>query len=87
MPSISMFYGITIYMYNNGSEHNPPHFHAKYDGKFSTFNLDGTFKEGEMPAKQQRMVRVWADIHSEELKALWDMCLNKEALYRIEPLR
>ena len=31
MPTISMFYGITIRMYNNG-EHNPPHFHADYQG-------------------------------------------------------
>jgi len=26
-----MFYGIIIRMYNNG-EHNPPHFHAPYQG-------------------------------------------------------
>ena len=31
MPAISMFYGIIIKMYNNG-EHNPPHFHASYQG-------------------------------------------------------
>ncbi len=29
MPTISMFYGIKIMMYFN--EHNPPHFHAKYN--------------------------------------------------------
>ena len=31
MPTISMFYGIMIRMYNN-NEHNPPHFHAQYQG-------------------------------------------------------
>lgn len=87
MPSISMFYGIIIYMYNNGSEHNPPHFHAKYDGKYAVFNLDGTLKEGDIPAKQQRMIRVWAEIHHEELNALWELCLSKEPLYRIDPLK
>ena len=30
MPEISSFYGIAIYMYM--SEHNPPHFHVKYQG-------------------------------------------------------
>ena len=30
MPSISEFYGLSIYMYNNGREHNPPHFHVFY---------------------------------------------------------
>ena len=30
MPEVSSFYGLSIYMYNNGREHNPPHFHAIY---------------------------------------------------------
>ena len=38
MPAISMFYGIIIKMYNNG-EHNPPHFHASYQGYYATFKI------------------------------------------------
>ena len=30
MPEISSFYGIVIYIYM--IEHNPPHFHVKYQG-------------------------------------------------------
>lgn len=31
MPTISMFYGIIIYMYNEkGGKHNMPHIHAEY---------------------------------------------------------
>jgi hypothetical protein len=30
MPSISEFYGLSVYMYNNVREHNPPHFHVFY---------------------------------------------------------
>lgn len=51
MPTISMFLGIIIRMYNNG-EHNPPHFHATYQGHNATFTLDGELKEGEMPKAQ-----------------------------------
>ena len=29
MPTISMFYGIIVRMYNT-DEHNPPHFYAKH---------------------------------------------------------
>ncbi|SHI69901.1 protein of unknown function [Cruoricaptor ignavus] len=29
MPEISRFYGIVIYMYLQ--DHNPPHFHARYE--------------------------------------------------------
>jgi hypothetical protein len=38
MPSISEFYGIIIYMYWN--EHNPPHFHAKYQDKEAVVNIN-----------------------------------------------
>ena len=48
MPTISMFYGIIIRMYNNG-EHNPPHFHAQYQGRVAVFDMDGNITEGEMP--------------------------------------
>ena len=51
MPTISMFYGIIIRMYNNG-EHNPPHFHATYRGQNAVFDLDGELIEGNMPTKQ-----------------------------------
>ena len=30
MPEISRFFGIVIYMYVD--DHNPPHFHAEYNG-------------------------------------------------------
>jgi hypothetical protein len=32
MATISMFFGILIRMYLGGKEHNPPHFHAFYQG-------------------------------------------------------
>ncbi len=50
MPTISMFYGIIIRMYNNG-EHNPPHFHATYQNYNAVFNMNGELINGEMPTK------------------------------------
>lgn len=35
-----MFYGIIVRMYNNG-EHNPPHFHATYQGYNAVFKNFG----------------------------------------------
>ena len=52
MPCISMFYGLMIYMYNSGKEHNPPHFHVKYNGEFSIFDLEGNLIEGNLPPIQ-----------------------------------
>ena len=55
MPSISMFYGIIIRMYNTG-EHNPPGFpygnavfHAYYGESEGIFDLAGEMTEGGIP--------------------------------------
>lgn len=86
MPTISMFYGIVIRMYNN-NEHNPPHFHAFYQGKNAVFDMDGNLLEGEMPRAQTKLIAAWAVIHKSELLANWDLAMNEEPLYKIEPLR
>ncbi len=85
MPTISMFYGIVIRMYNNG-EHNPPHFHAFYQDYKATFNLDGELTKGEMPLKQRKLIAAWAELHKEELLANWGFAINDEPLYKINPL-
>ena len=86
MPAISMFYGIIIKMYNNG-EHNPPHFHASYQVYYATFNLDGELIEGDMPKRQIKFIAAWTEIHKDELIANWELAINEEPLYKIEPLR
>ena len=85
MPSVSMFFGIVIYLY--WDDHNPPHFHAVYQGYEASFDLTGNLLEGDMPAKQRKLIAAWAEIHSEELEANWNLTRNDEAPYRIEPLR
>lgn len=86
MPTISMFFGIIIRMYNTG-EHNPPHFHASYKGYNAVFNMDGEMTEGEMPRKQQRLIAAWTEIHKDELLANWELALSEQPLYRIDPLK
>ena len=86
MPTISMFYGIMIRMYNN-NEHNPPHFHAQYQGHNAVFDMDGNLTDGEMPKAQIKLIAAWAEIHREELLANWELSMQEEPLYKIEPLR
>lgn len=87
MPCISMFYGIMVYMYNSGKEHNPPHFHVKYNGEFSVFDLAGNLLEGNLPQSKQKLVSAWAEIHKEELLANWDLCMSRDNLFKINPLQ
>ena len=81
-----MFYGIMIRMYNNG-EHNPPHFHAQYQGHNAVFDLDGNLTEGEMPKPQVKLIAAWTEIHHDELLANWELAIHEEPLYRIDPLK
>ena len=85
MPSISMFFGIVIYMYWN--DHDPPHFHAVYQGGDATFDFHGNLLDGDLPARQKKLVAAWAEIHSEELAANWELAKQDEALFKIDPLR
>jgi len=86
MPTISMFYGILIQMFNN-NEHNPPHFHAIFAEFKAVFNMDGDIMTGSFPKKQSKLVSAWAEIHKDELLANWELAINGEAVYKIEPLR
>lgn len=86
MPTISMFFGIIIRMYNSG-EHNPPHFHASYQGHNAVFDMDGEITEGDMPQKQMKLIAAWTELHRDELMANWELAMSEQPLYKIEPLR
>ncbi len=85
MPEISRFYGIRIFMFFR--EHNPPHFHAKYQGYEAIFEIkDGTIR-GEFPRRALKIVYEWMDLHKEELLDNWKNIENREELNNIDPLK
>jgi len=49
MPYVSMFFGIIIRMFHN--DHNPPHFHAEYQGQRGVFGMDGNMIKGNIARK------------------------------------
>ena len=49
--------------------------------------MDGNLTEGEMPKPQTKLIAAWAENHRDELLANWELAINEEPLYRIEPLR
>lgn len=73
MPSISIFYGITIYMYFLAKEHNTSHIHAYYGSDNAAINiLTGEILEGSLPKNALRLVRQWVKLHQEELLKMWE---------------
>lgn len=62
MPEVSSFYGIKVTMYYD--DHNPPHFHAEYNGnKIIVDIIKGKVIEGSFPSKQLKLILAWAVIH------------------------
>ncbi len=85
MPRVSEFYGIVIQMFH--SEHEPPHFHAAYGEFKAVFGLDPiAITRGSLPARAERLVTEWAEMHRQELLANWRRARRLEALRRIPPL-
>ena len=85
MPTISAFFGILIRMYYK--EHGVPHFHSEYQGQQATFTFDGTLLAGDLGSRTAaRLVREWAQAHTEELEANWDRARRAVPLERIAPL-
>ncbi len=87
MPTISMFYGIIIRMYYAPSEHPPPHFHVYYAEHKATVDIHTCeILQGNLPKKQSKLVLAWAELHQEELMADWDLVMNSEEPFKIQPL-
>ena len=88
MPTLSTFYGIIARMFSEkGEKHNLPHLHAKYGDCEVVITFEGTVLEGEFPPKQLKMLLAWIAIHEDELKANWELLLNGEQIFKIEPLK
>lgn len=86
MPEISNFYGIRITI--NYDDHNPPHFHAEYNGNNALINMrNATVLKGSLPKKQLNQVLAWTGIHQTELLDNWELAEAQEKLNRIDPLR
>lgn len=73
MPVISRFHGIVIKMCLRRKEHNPPHIHAIYGEYIGMFSLpDGEMFEGDIPSKEQKLIKAFVFEYGEELLRMWE---------------
>lgn len=85
MPYVSMFFGIIIRMFHN--EHNPPYFHAEYQGQKGLFDLNGNMIKGNMKSNTaKKLVKEWAMLHREELLNNWENAAKGGDIDKIAPL-
>ena len=86
MPEISRFFGIIIAVFYD--DHNPPHIHARYNGKKVAIEIK-TLRvlEGEIQPRALGLVMEWATLHKEELMQDWELAKSNKPPKKIEPLR
>lgn len=85
MPEISRFFGIIVAMYY--SDHNPPHFHARYgEFKIEIEICTLTVLAGKFPPRALGLLVEWATQHQEELMADWQLARQDAELHSIAPL-
>ena len=84
MPEISRFYGIIVTMFIN--DHNPPHFHIRYDEYRAIIEIGSGKITGTLPPRAMKLVVEWLNLHREELYENWDLLRRGEQFKRIKPL-
>lgn len=88
MPTISIFFGITIYMYfDDAKKHQTPHIHAKYQGEKAVYSIkDGKRLIGKLPSRAHKILIAWIEIYREDLLANWDLAKHKLPIIPIKGL-
>ncbi len=89
MPVISVFYGLIIMMYfYDNKKHNLPHIHVKYQNDEAVFSIiDGILIEGKLTKNKIKLVEAWIEIHREDLIADWQLAIEGQQIFKIEPLK
>lgn len=84
MPEICRFYGIVIFM--NYNDHEPPHFHARYQDQEVIIEIQTGIVQGKMSRRALRMLFEWFEIYRDELLSNWERARERKPLKRILPL-
>lgn len=69
-------------------DHNPPHFHAEYQGMRAEYNIKTLeLIVGKLPNRAESLVLEWAQQHRIELMKNWEKAQSPGSMEKIEPLK
>lgn len=69
------------------SDHNPPHFHARYGDAEAYIAIDDLrIIKGSLSPKALSLVRSWAKKHKKELRQERELAVQDKELFWIMPL-
>ncbi len=85
MPEVSRFFGIVIRLHY--ADHNPPHFHATYQGWTAAVDIRNLeLMQSMISTRALGLVLEWAAIHQDELLEAWHRAAAGEPIAKINPL-
>jgi hypothetical protein len=89
MPVISMFYGVIVLMYYfDNRKHHLPHIHVQYSDEEAVISIpEGNLMEGSLRSAKLKLVQAWIEIHQDELMADWELAVNGQQVFKIDPLK
>jgi hypothetical protein len=85
MPEVSRFFGIVIRLHN--ADHNPPHFHATYQGWTVEVDIRTLeLMEGTISPRALGLALECACLHQGDLLEAWRRAAAGEPIAKISPL-
>jgi hypothetical protein len=82
MPTIAYFLGISVRMFFN--DHDPPHFHARYQGFRARIRIaDGEVIGGRLPPTARWVVKEWTALRLDALMRNWHLARTDGELEKI----
>ncbi len=76
-----------MYFFDN-QQHNVPHIHVHYQDDSAIVEIPtGAVIEGQLPKSRLKLVEAWIEIHKDELMADWQLAINGEPVFKIDPLK
>lgn len=70
----------------NYNDHDPPHFHARYQDQEVIVEIQSGLVQGKMSRRALRMVIEWAEQNPQELAKDWELARGRRPLQPIPPL-
>lgn len=65
-----------------------PHIHVRYQDEEAVVSIpEGQILEGALKVNKMKLVHAWMEIHRDELVADWELAINGETIFKIDPLK
>ena len=60
----------------------------KYQDEEAVISIsDGVLLEVSLKTNKMKLVQAWIEIHKDELFANWELAINGETIFKIDPLK